>query len=259
MLALERHRKIVEIIEQKESMRVIELARLFQVTEETIRRDLEKLETQGKLLRSHGGAISVRNKEKETPFIQRKISYEKEKMSIAKEAVKQIKEGDTIILDASTTAWQMSRLIPNMKITVVTNAIKVALELADRSQITLISTGGTLIPESLSYVGPLAEKSLRDYHVNKLFISCKGLNFKTGLSEPSEFQAMIKKRMISIADYCYLLIDHSKFEVQALSNFAQIIDINQVITDTKVDESHIKTFKKFRIPVKVADKELTIV
>lgn len=252
MLVVERHREIVTVVDQRGSMRVTELADLFQVTEETIRRDLEKLEAQGKLLRSHGGAVSEKNMERETPFTEREIAHVTEKSAIAKEAVKRVEENDTIMLDASTTAWQMARLLPDMRLTVVTNAIKVAIELANRSRITVISTGGTLSPESLSYVGPLAERSLEGYHVNKLFFSCKGFNLHSGLSDPTEWQAMLKRHMISTAERCYLLIDHSKFGVQALSTFANVTCVHEVITDDKIAPSLLNELKEKGISVSLA-------
>src|SRR5690625_1463955 len=135
MFAIERHQKVVELLNQRDSIRVTELAKMLQVTEETIRRDLEKLESLGKVLRIHGGALSVRNLDEETPFKERKTSSVVEKKMIAKEALRHIKEGDVIMLDASTTTWQMAKLLPNINLTVVTNAIKVAVELAVKSKI----------------------------------------------------------------------------------------------------------------------------
>ncbi|MFC7395076.1 DeoR/GlpR family DNA-binding transcription regulator [Scopulibacillus cellulosilyticus] len=253
MLVAERRREIVRLVDQKNSIRVTELAKLFAVTEETIRRDLESLEEQGKLLRSHGGAVTVKHLEKETPFHEREITNESEKMLIASEAVRQVEEDDTILLDASTTAWQMARLLPDMRLTVLTNAIKVAVELADRPQIRVISTGGTLTSASLSYVGPLAERSLEGYFVNKLFFSCKGVDPRYGLSDSNEWQAMLKRRMISIADRCYFLADHSKFGSKALTVFAQLNDIDEVITDNKIDEKMINILNSKGVTVKIAE------
>lgn len=237
MLIAERHREIMNVLDQEGRVKVNELARLFQVTEETIRRDLERLESEGKLLRSHGGAVSVKSFERETPFSEREIRYMQEKMAIAREAVKRVEEGDTILLDASTTAWQMARLLPDMHLTVLTNAIKVAVELAERSRIRVISTGGKLSPASLSYVGPAAERMLKDYHVSKLFFSCKGVDIERGLSDSSESNATIKRRMMAIADKRYLLADHSKFGIKALAMLAPLDEVGEVITDRKLDAS----------------------
>lgn len=249
MLVAERHREIVSVVDKKNSIRVTELAKMFNVTEETIRRDLEKLESQGKLLRSHGGAVSVKNIEVETPFSERQIAQVEEKAAIAKEAVKRITEGDVIILDASTTAWQIAQLLPDMNVTVITNAIKVAVELASLSNVRVISTGGTLSPLSLSYVGPLAERSLESYHANKVFFSCKGIDLQTGISDSNEWQALLKKRMINIADERYLLVDHSKFGVKALAVFGQLSNMSEIITDHKAPMDIVNKLRGMDISV----------
>ncbi|MRH43759.1 DeoR family transcriptional regulator [Aquibacillus halophilus] len=235
MLVGERQHKIVEILNERKSIRVSELSNIFSVTEETIRRDLEKLEKDKKLSRSHGGAISVSPSESlELPYSEREITNVKEKKEIALEAVKQVNEGDKIILDASTTAWYMAKALPNIPITVLTNSIKVVMELSAKKEIAVISTGGILAPESLSYVGPLAESSLDSYHVNKAFISCKGLHIERGISESNEQQARIKKKMIDITDLVYIMIDHTKFGVQAFSRLSSLDKIDHVITDSQI-------------------------
>ncbi|MDF2651846.1 MAG: DeoR family transcriptional regulator, partial [Paenibacillus sp.] len=169
MLVAERWQRIVQLVNERGSIRVTELSELCQVTEETIRRDLDRLESEGKLMRSHGGAVSVKEAQSEVPFMERETAHADFKNSIAKEAVSHIREHDRIILDASTTAWYMAKIIPDMPLTIITNSMKVALEVSGKEKIQVISTGGLLSPKSLSYVGPLAERSLDMYHVHKLF------------------------------------------------------------------------------------------
>ena len=181
MIVAERRRKIVELVNERLSIRVTELSEIFSVTEETIRRDLEKLEQEKLLMRSHGGAVSVEKEPADTPFIVREVTNADQKRAIAREAVKHIQPGEQIILDGSTTAWYMAAQLPDMPLTVITNSIKVALELSKKEQIKVISTGGMLLSKSLSYVGPLAERSLERYYVNKLFLSCKGVDVVSGL------------------------------------------------------------------------------
>ncbi|ALX49013.1 DeoR/GlpR family DNA-binding transcription regulator [Lentibacillus amyloliquefaciens] len=241
MLVAERQQKIVELVNKRKSLRVTELSQTFSVTEETIRRDLETLERQKKLSRSHGGAISVNNSEQlEVPYFEREITNVTEKKEIAIEAVKQVEEGDKLILDASTTAWYMAKSLPNISLTVLTNSIKVAMELSSKPQVTVISTGGTLLSKSLSFVGPLGETSLESYHVKKAFISCKGLHIDRGISESNEQQARIKKKMIESADTVYIMIDHSKFGIQTFSHINGLEMIDHIITDTKVDSKIIQ-------------------
>jgi DeoR family transcriptional regulator, fructose operon transcriptional repressor len=236
VIVTERQQKIVELVNERKSIRVSELSEIFSVTEETIRRDLEKLEKSKKLARSHGGAVSIQSdNDFELPYTEREIINVKEKKEIAQEAVKQVVERDKIILDASTTAWYMAKALPNIPITVLTNSIKVALELVAKKNITVISIGGSLLHGSLSYVGPLAESALDSYHVNKAFISCKGLHLERGISESNEQQARVKAKMMKIADSVYIMIDHSKFGIQAFSRLGGIELIDQIITDSGID------------------------
>lgn len=237
MLAVERHLKIVDFINMNKSARVSELSKMFSVTEETIRRDLEKLEKKGKLLRSHGGAVVVQSSDKiETSFSEREVTNVLEKSLIAEEAIKLIKENNKIILDASSTAWYMAKKIPNIPLTVMTNSIKVAMELNEKSNITVISTGGTLLSKSLSFVGSLAESSFDLYHFDKAFISCSGMDIKKGLTESNEQQARIKEQIIKNVDVVNLMIDHTKLHKISFAKICDMSEIDYLITDKTIDD-----------------------
>jgi DeoR/GlpR family transcriptional regulator of sugar metabolism len=253
MLAAERYEKIVQLINERGSMRVSELSEQCQVTEETIRRDLDKLEQTGRLRRSHGGAVSVKELQ-EIPYEEREIAHMAEKKKIAETAVPFIQPHDRILLDASSTAWYMAALIPDIPLTVLTNSIKVALELAGKEKIELISTGGILASRSLSYVGPLTERSLEQYHVNKAFLSCKGVHPKRGLSESNELQGRIKQKMIGMTDQVFLLADSSKFGVQALTNVAPLDEVDVLITDDAAPREFLETLEGRGITIVRADK-----
>lgn len=253
MLVAERHQKIVEIVNERTSIRVTELSDLFSVTEETIRRDLEKLEKERKLQRSHGGAISIQEEEAEIHFSERVITNVQEKKAIAYEAAKRVIEGDRIILDASTTAWYMAKALPNMPLTVITNSMKVIMELSKKEKMTVISTGGQLLPKSLSYVGPLAERSLDLYHVNKTFLSCKGVHLEAGLSDSNEQQALLKKKMIEQSDQVILMVDSSKFGKRAFSMIVPPGEVGEVITDEGIDPSAKKTLDERKVRVTIVN------
>lgn len=256
MMVAERRQQIVEIVNKKNSVRVTELSRLFSVTEETIRRDLEKLENEGRISRSHGGAVKAPPHKdfNEIPYFEREIINVNEKKEIAEEAIKQVDPGDKIILDASSTAWYMAKSLGDIPITVLTNSIKVAIELSNKKQITVISTGGQLLQKSLSYVGPLAESSLKSYHVEKAFISCKGYDLKYGLSESNELQSIIKNKMMSIADIVYVMVDHNKFGIRAFSQINNKEDINCVITDRGTEEKIVEALRENNIKVIKVEK-----
>jgi DeoR/GlpR family transcriptional regulator of sugar metabolism len=247
MLVAERQKKIIELVNERGSVRVTELSRIFAVTEETIRRDLDALERQKKLRRSHGGAVKM--KDTEIPYFEREIINVEAKKEIAKLSLKWIKPGDVLILDASTTAWYMAKIMPNIPLTILTNSIKVALELSRKDQIEVISTGGKLSTQSLSYVGPLAEQSLHQYHVNKVFLSCKGIHLQRGISESNELQALVKRKMIEIADEVNLMVDFSKFGVQAFAHLGDLTQLDRVITDRKTRSHIIEPFRSTGLEV----------
>lgn len=249
MLVEERRQEIIKLVNKKNSVRVSELSNIFSVTKETIRKDLELLEQEGKLLRSHGGALRTsRSDNEEIPYTKREIMNAEEKEKIARLAAKQIAVKDTIILDASTTAWNLAKFLPNQELTVITNSIRVATELSTKDNIQVISTGGHLSAKTLSYIGDLASRVLDLYHVNKAFISCKAFHLERGMSESSDEQARIKEKMIENSDELYLMVDHSKFGNQAFSRFSRSKNVDYLITDDGIEEKvknqlHTKSLK----------------
>ncbi len=248
MLVAERYDEIVRLINERGSIRVTELSELFGVTEETIRRDLDALESRGLLRRSHGGAVR-NNDQLEAPYFERETVNIEEKREIAATALQFVSAGDQIILDASTTAWYMASSMPNIRLTVLTNSIKVATELANKDRVTVISTGGILSPRSLSFVGPSAERALDLYHVNKAFLSCKGLHMQKGITESNELQALVKRKMIEISDERYLLIDYSKFDVQDFTFVSGLEQIQHVITDSRTAPDKIARLQRSSVHV----------
>lgn len=234
LLVAERQREITESLNEHKSVRVSDLARLYQVTEETIRRDLERLENLGKLVRSHGGAIAISQTASEKPFAERTVANQNEKVRIAREAVQWIKPGDSILFDASSTVWELAKILPDMQLTVLTNAINVAVELSDRPRIRVICTGGNLSSPSMSFAGPMAEHFLRDYHVDRAFISCSGIDVANGLSDVNESQAILKQTIINMADQIVLLADHTKFGVKSLRLFAPLESVTHLITGSEL-------------------------
>ncbi|MEF2965722.1 DeoR/GlpR family DNA-binding transcription regulator [Paenibacillus sp. M1] len=249
MLVAERYEIIVQLVNERGSVRVTELSELCSVTDETIRRDLGRLEQEGRLKRSHGGAVSVKEAQMEVPYFEREVIRSEEKKRIAEAAVKLISAHDRILLDASTSAWYMAKIMPDLPMTVLTNSVKVATELSTKEKIEVISVGGRLSPRSLSFVGPLAEKSLESFHVDKLFFSCKGVHLERGISESGELQARLKQQMMGIADQIILLADASKFGVQAFTQVADLSQIDAVISDTGLEAGMIGALEDAGITV----------
>jgi len=208
-------------------------AKALGISEETVRRDFEKLEADGQLSRSHGGAVRSNDSHRDLSLNSREIANVAEKRIIAALALKQIQAGDTIFFDASSTVFYLACLLPNLEMTVVTSALKVAVELARRPAIQVILTGGTVNPGSLSSQGALADFVLERCHVQKAFMSCRGLDAKRGISEANLEQAGLKQKIVAWADQTVLLADHTKMGVKSSYFFAKLMDMDALITDGK--------------------------
>lgn len=247
MLALERQREIVAVLAGSGSARVTELARRFSVTEETIRRDLDKLEAEGKLVRSHGGAVA--QVEAETPHWQREYVNPREKEAIAREAAHGVEEGDTLILDASSTCWFLAQRLPDIPLTVITNSLQVALALGEHRHCKVISPGGTLNTTSWSFVGSETQLALRRYHARRLFLSCRAFDAERGACDISEEQAMVRRVMMEIADERHLLLDSSKLGQRALSIIAPPAAFTRLVTDAGADAALCAAVEKAGLPV----------
>lgn len=251
----ERQQSIIDIIEKKGSVRVSQLGKQFHVSEETIRRDLEKLEIEGFVKRIHGGAIRRNSLEGvEIPVLQRQGTNIEEKDMIAKKAASFVENGDIIAIDASTTGYQMTKYLKGKKLTVITNSILVTIGLIQEEEIQVILIGGYAKAESMSLVGNFAERVIHDYHVDKYFFSCMGVDFVRGVSEIHEAQAEMKKQIFNISEALYLLVDHSKFGEKSLIRLCDLKNIHYLITDNKVSIDKIRELNKIGIKVFVAEE-----
>jgi len=207
------------------------VARHLGVTEETVRRDFEKLEAEGALLRSHGGAVKLEAMRREFPAKERAAQNADEKLKIARAAAARIQAGQTILFDASTTAQQVAKLLPDQPLTVLTNALQTALILSEKPAIDVVLLGGNLLASSQSCTGWAAEQMLELQRIDTAYISCRGLDAERGPSEATEEQARLKRRVVSHADEVCLLADGSKAGTSSSYFFAKNADLDLWITD----------------------------
>jgi len=253
-LARERRLEILAHLNGQGSVRVAELAEKYHVAEETIRRDLDKLHSEGRLARTHGGALSVRNDRFDLPLAVRKNSRIAEKQAIARCALEFIEPNEVIALDASTSALELACLLPDMPLAVITNSIDAARLLLDRPQLQVISTGGQLDSQSACFLGPLAESTLRQLTIQKAFISCKGIDRNRGYSEASAEHASLKRLLMSLADQTFLLADHSKFGVRSMVYSGDLKDVDRLVTDDQTDGEYLAALTEAGVGVEVASK-----
>lgn len=251
-LASERRLEILEQLQAQGAVRVTSLAEQFEVAEETIRRDLDKLSQEGRLSRTHGGALSIRNERFDLPLAVRKQSRAAEKRAIAHQALTHIEPNDVVAFDASTTVLELAYALPDVPITVVTYALDVARLLVDRPQIEVICLGGELDSQSVCLLGPIAEANMKQFAIDKAFFSCKGIDLQRGCSEASTSHASIKKLLVQLADQSYLLADHSKFGVRSMSYFGQIDAIDTVIIDEQTNASFVEALKSKKTNIEIA-------
>lgn len=238
MLAVERRNKIEELIQKNKSVLVPELAKLFDVTTETIRGDLEKLEKQGVLVRTYGGATLVEGSESDIPVSDREVINFEGKQRIGKRAARIIKDGETVFLDASTSSLHIARNIKDKKsLTVITNSERIINELSACENIRVMCTGGLLSTRNMSFVGRIVEKTIREnYFANKVFFSCRGATLARGLTESNEAEAEIKKAMIDCSESVFFLCDHTKIGKIGVPVISDFKKIDTLITDTKMTD-----------------------
>lgn len=253
MLALERHRRVLSLLQTQGSIRTTEVARALGVTEETVRRDFEKLEAEGMLLRSHGGAVSLEMQRQEQTARERATQHAPEKQLIAQAAVAHIKPGQTIFFDPSTTALQVATLLPDQPLTALTNSLQVAMALAEKPSIRVVLLGGDLVSSSLSCTGWAAEQTLEIFRLDAAFISCRGIDVERGLSEATEEQARLKRRVVESAEKVYLLADDSKAGIASSYFFAKNSAVDTWITNRSPEQTVQTSLATQGVRIEIAD------
>jgi DeoR/GlpR family transcriptional regulator of sugar metabolism len=254
MLPNQRREKILELIKEDGHARVVDLSRIFKVTEVTIRQDLEKLEREGHIKREHGGAF-LKNVESHVKNIMlRNQENLPEKASIAMKAIELISDGDTIILDSGSTTTEIAKLITGFRnLTVITNALNIALILGGDPGINLVVTGGEFKAPTLSLTGQKAADFFNNLHVDKLFLATAGITLKAGLTYPSISDIVVKRAMIESADVVYLVADATKIGKAAFASLGSLSLIDFLITDSKITAKDRAMMKEHEIEMVIAD------
>jgi DeoR family transcriptional regulator, aga operon transcriptional repressor len=246
----ERRRAILDLLNREGRVLVIELARQFETSQVTIRKDLEILHARGLVHRTHGGALPVREGALADPTLREKEKLHRlEKLRIAAAAAAIVKEGQVVILDSGTTTTAIARALRGFhNLTIVTNAVNIASELTG-ADVEVILTGGTLRKNSFSLVGPIAEDTLRRLNADVLFLGVDGFDVRYGLSTPNLLEAKVNRVMVEIAKKIVAVCDASKFGRRSLSLIAPPKGLHQVITDRGAPKSDLKALKRAGIEV----------
>jgi DeoR family fructose operon transcriptional repressor len=236
MFAPERQQAILELARGEGRVDVLGLATRFDVTPETIRRDLTALEGRQLLRRTHGGAIPIERLDFEPRLADRETRLVEEKRRIALAALGEFPDEGTVLLDAGTTTAALARLIPaDRELTVVTNGITVASALLNHPNVTVYLLGGRVRGRTMAAVDDWAKRCLGEVFVDVAFLGTNGVSPARGLTTPDLAEAVVKAAMIAAARRTVVLADHTKFQTDHFARFGDLTDVDVLITDTAVD------------------------
>lgn len=251
MLAVDRLKIIEKKLSEKGSVIIAELSKEFKVSEETIRRDLEKLEKNKVLKRVRGGAYLHSETDKQVPFEIREHIFLKEKNDIARKTLEFINDGDIIMIDSSTTAICVAQSIEKegKKITVITNSLKIVEVFQNSKWVKTICLGGTLRKRTKSFTGIQAIEQLKGLRANKAIISCTAIDKIFGITDDSERESKIREKMIEHSSEIFLVVDRTKFDLIESHLIIELQKINKIITDKKLSDDWEKLLKGKKIDV----------
>lgn len=226
---------ILEKLDKNGQVDVPSLSQELKVSEVTIRNDLIRLEQKNMLIRARGGAIKVDRVGIDFNLSDKNKQHLEEKKRIGKAAAALVEDGDTIILDSGTTTMEIARNLINVSnLTVITNALNVANQMADHQKANVIIPGGFLRKNSLSLVGGAAEENFKNYFCDKLFLAVDGFNTTHGMSTPNVEEAHLNRVMIEIAKQVVVVADSSKFHKRSFAFIAPVTEVDVVVTDAGI-------------------------
>ena len=249
----ERRQSLLETLRNQPGLRVPELAKVLDVSEGTVRNDLNALEDEGRLRRVHGGAV-LNNQEpfQNNSFVRRYKENVAAKIAIAREAATLVKDGDSILLDASSTVYYVARALADRQgLRVVTNGFEIARELAQNPSNNVILIGGVVNNNSSSVTGLLSERIIEELHTQKAFLSCSGFSLERGMTEILLAEAQIKRKAIESSQQIFALVDSSKFGKEDMTPFARPAQIAHLFTDSEITEAWKTRLLSANIPFTV--------
>lgn len=252
MFVQQRHELIINKLNKDKSIRASELMESFGVSFETIRRDLEFLESEGYLRRVHGGAILKEpDYSKEIPLPIRESIYVEEKTELAGIATRYVTEGMSIALDVSTTNLQIVKALKAKfdRLTIITNSLPIVNELVSMPRYTLIMIGGVIRHEEQSIIGDLAEEFASRFHADLFFMSMSGVTLEEGITDNAIGEVQVKKIMHANAKSTIVLTDSSKFDQVSLLKVCSCTEVERFVTDSKIDRRIVDKYKASGIEI----------
>jgi DeoR family transcriptional regulator, fructose operon transcriptional repressor len=252
MYALERRQAIATLIDDRGRGDVTELAGRFDVTPETIRRDLTELERRRLLRRVHGGAISIHRFRSEPAIAEKAAVMATEKAAIATAAIAFVPEHGSVLIDAGTTTLALARIFPERELTVFTHSVAIALELVTRRNLQLHVIGGRVRTRTVANVDDWALRQLAELRVDVAFVGTNGFSVDRGLSTPDPAEAAVKHAICLAAAQTVVLADHTKLDQESAVRFAAIDEFDVLISDGGLAESDRRALEEADVEVVLA-------
>jgi DeoR/GlpR family transcriptional regulator of sugar metabolism len=246
----ERHRLILDAIEADGRVTVSGLSRKLDVSEVTVRRDLQDLASRGLLQRSHGGAVLPNAASPEPPVLQRITETQAYKAQIGRAAADLIPDGSSVFIGSGTTTAQVARHLAGRKsLTVITNALNVAIELAMAEGVTVVMTGGVMRKSELSLIGHLTELALREVRVDRAVVGMQAISLDNGMTNDHWPEVMTDRAVIQMAPELIVVADHTKFGQVASALIAPVERISTLVTDSLTDLATLERFRRLGVRV----------
>src|ERR1017187_4129585 len=252
LLAEQRRRRTLDLIEQRGQITVRDLVEKFSISAVTARADLDALASEGIAVRSHGGAVRRVEASQDYPLRLKTTLHHGEKARIGKAAAELIQNGETVILDSGTTTAEIARHLKMRRlqsVTVITHALNIASELVDASTLSIIMIGGLLRPVSGSFVGPQAETMLKEFHADRLFLAVDGFDLELGPSTPDLLEAQLNTVMMRGSKEVNVVAHFSKLGRRSLSRIGPLSGVHRLITDSRAPAEFIEALHKSKIDV----------
>ncbi len=251
MLVEERRQRVLDLVSERGFVALNDLAQTVEVSESTLRRDLDYWHKQGMLRRTHGGAMFVGDVATLPALEERSASQLEEKKLLAHAAVSRIQDGDTILLDGGTTTLEVARLLVGRSLQIVTNSLPIASLFAASREIDLVILGGYVYPKTGVALGPLTVRMMEDIHVQQLLMSVGGITGK-GLFNSNLLLVETERQMMRCADEVVVLADHTKIGRQALAHLCNLTDIDTLIVDNQLDAAQRELLRQNDVRLMVA-------
>lgn len=258
VFARERQEHIARLVEEHGRARVADLATRFAVSSVTIRKDLLALESAQRLVRAHGGAIAIDRRRPELSFDIRERLQADEKARIGAAGAALVQDGESIVMDASTTALSVARQLKAQagwsQLTIITNGLRIAFELAGQPGITVLMLGGRVRFEAMSVVGQLGDGLFDRINVQKAFLGAAGFTVESGLADATDEEAQIKRSMVGAAREVIAIVDHTKWQRAAFATFCPTTKIGLVLTDAAAPTEMIEELRRQDIDVRIVEQ-----